>query len=268
MFLLLRAVCALLALVTLVGTAAAQSIDDGTSNTVVVGERPLGSTGCTVVTTRGPAPGGPPDAPWTSIYLRPTATLCGLPIATPVCPLGRQPLTRILDASPNTIYVGEALAASCVAPIGEGRCAVRTLPGITDGTSNTLLVGELLPPVGGPEPLECALPVGESGCTLGGPGSVVDGTSNTITFGYAGGAQGCLLPVAGTRDLPDVRVGADGGICTPTPGGIRDGTSNTIIVGECAAGTVAPEPGAGALLAGGLLGLLPAAAAARRRRRS
>ena len=257
MSLLRRAACGLAASLALAAPAAAQKdVVDGTTNTIVVAERPIGSTGCTAVVTRGPRDGATGDL-WNSLYLRPSAPTCGLPIAATHCPIARAPISRVLDASSNTIYVGEAGGPWCVGAIGNGRCAVQTLPGlITDGTSNTLLVGELLPPFGGAAPLECALPVGDAACTLGGPGSVTDGTSNTILVGYGGAGYGCLLPVAGTRDLPDVRVAPDGGICTPTPGGIVDGTSNTIFIGECApAAVVTPEPAPLALAAAGLLAL-------------
>ena len=258
---LLRAACGLLASVVLVGTAAAQGgIVDGTTNTIVVDERPLGSTGCTRVTTRGDTPGG--DV-WTSIYLRPTTGPCGLPIATVPCPVARQPITRVLDGTTNTLYVGEAPGTWCVGNIGNGRCAVQSLPSITDGTTNTLLIGELLPPIGGPEPLECALPVGGTGCSLG--ATITDGTTNTLLIGYGGGGYGCLLPVAGTRDLTDVRLEPDGDICTPTPGGIVDGTSNTLIVGECVAVVATPEPSTVPLLGAGLA-VLAALAGGRVRR--
>jgi hypothetical protein len=269
MSVLLRAACGLAASLVLALPAAAQK--DGADGTIVIGERVLGATGCTAVATRGPKDGAP-GVVWTSLYLRPSAPTCGLPIAAPHCPVARAPISRVLDASSNTIYVGEAGGPWCVGAIGNGQCAVQTLPGlISDGTSNTLLVGELLPPFGG-APLECALPVGDAGCTLGGPGSIADGTSNTIFVGYGGGGYGCLLPAAGTRDLPDVRVAPDGGICTPTPGGIVDGTSNTIFVGECApAAVVTPEPATLPLAAAGLAALAalaalaPLGAAARRR---
>ncbi len=70
--------------------------------------------------------------------------------------------------------------------------------GLTDGTSNTVTVGEI--PVvgdGGVQPV---------------PEGVTDGTSNTVIVGE--------IPVVG-----------DGGV-QPVPEGLTDGTSNTVIVGE------------------------------------
>jgi len=136
-------------------------------------------------------------------------------------------LNEITDGTSNTILIGEGAPdpMPCGCP-GHGP----SLGGITDGTSNTIILGETQGCVaGGP------------GSTQGGFGEIVDGTSNTILIGEGTMGQvlaGCSEPGAGLD-------------------GIADGTSNTIFLGE-SAGCRVPDGGAttAALLAGPLMFLV------------
>lgn len=250
----LRALSLLFALVAAPPAAAQGGITDGTSNTVIIGERPFGDSGCQF----GSFADGTSN---TLLFGAGGATECRLPIGgSTACAIR---LAGVTDGSSNTLLVSETPGAGCFVPLDPVRCLVQTLPGIGDGTSNTILIGEIVAPGSGGG---CALPIGGADC---GVGVVADGTSNTLLIGGGGTGAWCTLPVAGTGDLPDVRIGTDGAPCLPTSSAIGDGTSNTLFVGECAAvppgTTVVPEPSTLALLAGGL-GVLALRARAGQRR--
>lgn len=189
--------------------------------------------------------------------------------ATTLTGFGDGSVRFITDGTSNTVQLGENSRASlCFQNItptnfqfGDG--SVRTIrvgetvglpfsyvpgnlfqynPQITDGTSNTLFLGEVLG--GGPQSSYCVTDV-----DLLDPTEITDGTSNTIVIGENGRFDICFN---------NVRIGTS-----------ADGTSNTIQFGEnqpraCfndvafgdniqVAGV--PAPGLGALLALGLMGL-------------
>lgn len=190
--------------------------------------------------------------------LRALSLLFSLVVVPPAAAQG-----GITDGTSNTVIIGEH-------PFGDTGCQFGSF---ADGTSNTLVFGAGVA-------TECRLPIGGSTACAIRLAGVTDGSSNTLLVSETPGA-GCFvpldpvrclvqtLPVAGTGDLPDVRIGTDGAPCLPTSSAIMDGTSNTLFVGECSAvppgTTVVPEPPTLALLAGGL-GVLALRARAGRRR--
>jgi len=237
----LRALILLLACVAVLPAAAQSGATDGNSNTVFIGESPLGDPGCQFGTVA--------DGTSNTLFFG-TASQCRLPIGgSAACVIGLPSLGGVGDGTSNTLLVGETPGAGCYVPFDGGRCLVQALPGTGDGTSNTILIGETVSTSAGGG---CALPLDGAGCAIGG---VADGTSNTLLIGETGAGASCTLPVAGTGDLPDVRIGADGAPCLPSSS-TGDGASNTLLFGECAAvppGTaVVTEPSTLALLASGL----------------
>jgi hypothetical protein len=134
----------------------------------------------------------------------------------------------VTDGNSNTVLIGES-------PFGDTGCQFGT---VADGTSNTLvfLAGAAT---------ECRLPIGGStACVIGlaPAGGVTDGTSNTLLVGETPGA-GCFVPFDTGRCL------------VQTLPGVGDGTSNTILIGEIVStsaggGCALPLDGAGCAIGG------------------
>lgn len=149
--------------------------------------------------------------------------------ATTLTGLGDGSIRFITDGTSNTIQLGEqSRAAVCF------RDVLSPTPSIADGTSNTLLLSErvLLPFTAGHAYQYSPI------------GQITDGSSNTIFFGEGGSSVSyCLTdvdlldPITVAEDSPSlIEVGETGkfDICFNNVrlDTVTDGTSNTILVGE------------------------------------
>ena len=158
-----------------------------------VSDAPAGDAGAGSGTAAPrPTRSAAPTATASPITITPTPT--ATPTATPT-PRGvsidasATPTPTITDGTSNTIIIGETTATPTAT-------ATRPPGSITDGTSNTIVIGE-----------STATATPTASATRP-PGSITDGTSNTIV------------------------IGESTATATPSPGSITDGTSNTIVIGE------------------------------------
>ncbi|MBN8619313.1 MAG: hypothetical protein J0L63_10430, partial [Anaerolineae bacterium] len=137
------------------------------------------------------------------------------------------PLTNLTDGTSNTIIIGEATQ---VPPT----FSPPTVSSVTDGTSNTIIISEAtqVPPTFPPPTVS----------------SVTDGTSNTILIGEA-----TLTPTFPPPTVSSVTDGTSNTIIIgeatltptfppPTASSVTDGTSNTIIIGEATLTPTFPPP--------------------------
>ena len=137
------------------------------------------------------------------------------------------PLSEITDGTSNTILVGEETGRD-----GSVRPGDAPAQSISDGTSNTILVGE-------ETAREGSVRAGDAPTQ-----NISDGTSNTILVGEEAGREGSVragdAPAQSISDgtsntilvgEEDGRDGAVGTIGSPLPA-ITDGTSNTLVLSE------------------------------------
>jgi hypothetical protein len=137
------------------------------------------------------------------------------------------PLSEITDGTSNTILVGEETGRH-----GSVRAGDAPIQNISDGTSNTILVGEEAGRDGSVRPGDAPTQ------------NISDGTSNTILLGEETGRDGSVRPGdAPTQNISDgtsntILLGEEAGREGPVRAGdapaqsISDGTSNTILVGQ------------------------------------
>jgi hypothetical protein len=209
------------------------NITDGTSKTILVGERTATSIPSTSTNSK-------------------TDGVIIVNAGTPLPTLGPLPTgTAITDGTSNTILFGERTPTGGLPTMTDGSvrfvtpgtplATVGPLPtstGITDGTSNTILVGERTPTGGLPTMTDGSVRFVTPGTPLATVGplptgtSLTDGTSNTVLFGERTPTGGLPTMTDGsvrfvTPGTPLATVGP-----LPTSTGITDGTSNTILVGE------------------------------------
>lgn len=111
----------------------------------------------------------------------------------------------VSDGTSNTLLVGEQTVVTACIRLGSSS----TLPTITDGSSNTLLFGEN-------QALTLRVGTRYAWPSSGGIDGIADGTSNTILFGEN------TLEICFGGDTRLVDLGDP----------IVDGTSNTIVIGE------------------------------------
>lgn len=167
------------------GSSGFAFIQDGTSNTVLLGEQTSFAACFDEVAL---PPGGAQaitDGTSNTIFLGETggSGLTGR-LLPPVS------LNEIVDGTSNTIFIGEITANRLC--LGDARIVEPDSPEITDGTSNTILIGE-----------DTFFDI----CfrNARGGSSITDGTSNTILLGETGSAPYCLTGVrliAG-QELPE-----------------------------------------------------------------
>ncbi|MCW5753005.1 MAG: hypothetical protein KIT81_17865, partial [Alphaproteobacteria bacterium] len=162
------------------GGAGFEFIQDGTSNTVQIGEQ---TSFAACFNNVGLPPGGITDGTSNTIFLGETGGSGLTGRLLPSAPLG-----QIVDGTSNTIFIGEITGDRLC--LGDARILEPDSPEITDGTSNTIIIGE------GSSFDICFR-------NARGGSSITDGTSNTIFLGETGGDPYCLT---GVRLLADAEL--------------------------------------------------------------
>ncbi len=226
------------------------SISDGTSNTIIVGEATQQSIQPSATNVKNGNATFTADTPFPAAATRLTnitdgssnTIIIGEATRTPI-PDGGVPflptntfavaptrIGNITDGTSNTIIIGEATRT----PIPDGgvpflptntfAVAPTRISNITDGTSNTIIVSEVTrtPIPDGSVPF---LPTNTFAVAPTRIGNITDGTSNTIIIGEVTKTP---IPDGSVPFLPTSTAAS-----VPTRiGNITDGTSNTIIIGE------------------------------------
>jgi len=158
----------------------------------------------------------------TGLYAGPDPALPGYTRRWIVLPDGVRGVSTTAKTSGSTTTPGSGslIVVTNGKPGGTSTPATPTPPPgqVTDGTSNTILVGE-------------EQPVGTTPAAPP-PGQIADGTSNTIIVGEERPVRTTATPPVTDGTSNTIIVGEERPVRTTTTPPVTDGTSNTIVVGE------------------------------------